>query len=536
MRILFFVLFLLKSISCFAQQQIGGTVYEAGSKLTLPYVNIGVYQKNIGSISNSKGQFSILIPDSNISDTLTFSMLGYQPLFIPIKSIINKEVLLELTKKPIELNGVSILEKKFRERKVGIKNSGALLHFTDGSTNQNDIFEIGQLVKLGPAVSKITEVCLHINESRRDSGTFRINFYQFENNRPGQSLISQSIIRTKEIKEGWLSFDLHENNIYLKGNVIAAIEFIPTQKRISPIYYEVKLGGSSRSFVRMSSQGSWAVPPHHYKMYVTTLVDEEGNKEKEVEERETKADNVFYSQAVQDSFYVFINLPKGYSRESKEKYPVIYLTDANAYFDIVANEMSEQNIEAILVGIGYKDFITMDSLRNRDYTYPVAIPEDSFSISGGADKFLRFINEELTTYIDKSYSTDTTNRTLMGHSLGGYFTLYALEESLINNEKSFHNFISASPSLVYAKSFLIDRINTISTNTSTNQHLIITCGSGEDSEEEDTSNTTLSNLELFERIIKSKTNLKIQKQIFPNFGHMETAIPTFIMGIKNCTD
>lgn len=527
---------MLRTIGCFAQHQIGGTVYEAGTKLALPYVNIGVNQKNIGSITNAKGQFSILIPDSNISDTLTFSMLGYQPLFIPIKSNINKELLLELTKKPIELKDVSISGKKFRERKVGIKNTGTLLHFTDGSTDQNDIFEIGQLMKLGSALSKITEVCLHINEPRRDSGTFRINFYQFENNRPGQSLLSKNIIKTKEIKEGWLSFDLRENNIYLKGNVVAAIEFIPTQKRTNPIYYEVKLGGSSRSFVRNNSLGIWTVPPHHYRMYVTTLTDEENGKGMTSDERETKADTVLYSQSVQDSFYVFIKLPKGYSKESKKKYPVVYLTDANAYFDIVANEMMEQNTKAILVGIGYNNFITMDSLRNRDYTYPVANPEDSFSVSGGADKFLSFIYNDLITYIDRGYNADTTNRTLMGHSLGGYFTLYALEESLMNDDKRFLNFVAASPSLFYSNSFLISRINDLSANTTTNQHLIITCGSVEDAEEGDNSNTTVSNLELFESKIRRQTNLKTQKQIFPNFGHMETAIPTFIQGIKSCAE
>src|SRR6185503_17561259 len=123
--------------------------------------------------------------------------------------------------------------------------------------------------------------------------------------------------------------------------------------------------------------------------------------------------------------------------------PVIYLLDANVYFDIVADAIKENNSNALLVGLGYKDFMRMDSLRNRDYTFPKALPKDSFPISGGADKFLSFIGGELLPYIDKTYRTDTSNRALMGHSLGGYFTLYALEQAMLRKNSLFKNYVAA---------------------------------------------------------------------------------------------
>lgn len=46
----------------------------------------------------------------------------------------------------------------------------------------------------------------------------------------------------------------------------------------------------------------------------------------------------------------------------------------------------------VLAGIGYKDFTTIDSLRNRDNNCSTAIPEYEMSVSGAADKFLSFIN------------------------------------------------------------------------------------------------------------------------------------------------
>ena len=84
---------------------------------------------------------------------------------------------------------------------------------------------------------------------------------------------------------------------------------------------------------------------------------------------------------------------------------MVYVLDANLYFDIIATTIDKYAQvglapNVILVGIGYRDFPTMDSLRNRDDTYPLAIPEYEMSTSGGADKFLSFIDHELIPQID----------------------------------------------------------------------------------------------------------------------------------------
>lgn len=161
-----------------------------------------------------------------------------------------------------------------------------------------------------------------------------------------------------------------------------------------------------------------------------------------------------YSSSVGDSFSVFVSLPSEYNTDRAAEFPVVYLLDANLYFDIMAttlNKYAEVGLSpsVILVGIGYRDFQEMDSLRSRDYTYPVAIPEYEMNLSGGGDKFLSFLQKDLLPYIDGKYRTDTASRVLMGHSLGGYFTLFSLLESIKTGKKEFTGFIAASPSLHY---------------------------------------------------------------------------------------
>lgn len=158
---------------------------------------------------------------------------------------VQKNITIPLVEKITELKEVVISGEKLVEKKYGIKRRG-VIHFTDGIFKKDDSFEIGQLIKLGNNTSQITFVNLHINSSRSDSASFRINFYRFdeEDNRPAARIIEKNIFQRHPIREGWLKFDLREYNVLLKGNVLVSIEFIPENKdEVKQIYYEVKIGG-----------------------------------------------------------------------------------------------------------------------------------------------------------------------------------------------------------------------------------------------------------------------------------------------------
>lgn len=244
-----------------------------------------------------------------------------------------------------------------------------------------------------------------------------------------------------------------------------------------------------------------------------------------------------YAQAVGDSFSIFVSLPVGYHPPGKERYPVVYLLDANLYFDIMAttiNKYAEVGLapNVILVGIGYKDFPTMDSLRNRDDTYPLAIPEYEMSVSGGADKFLSFINNELVPYVDQTYKTDTTKRVLMGHSLGGYFAMYALQQSLSGKDSKLHNYIAASPSLHYNNYYLLNQLKTNTVLQHANTKVYLTYGGLEDAR--DTSSITLDSLsaQLAAVFPKQTNGVTYKFDIYSNLDHMDTQLPSFIKGLQ----
>lgn len=529
-----FLLLCELSIQLVAQIHLSGRVIDTISRESIAFVNIGIKQQNIGTYSLEDGCFALIIPKQNQNDTLTFSMIGYAEWNLPLREMQgNQSKNIALVPKALALPTVFILAPKLVEKKLGIVKYNPLFNLLDGSTNQNDIFEIAELISFGSTLSKVKSVNLHINESSQDSSTFRINFYAFDNQKPSHRIVEKSIIQTHPIKEGWLSFNLAPYNIYLQGEVIVGIEFIPKKQRQSRILYEIKMGGKHRSFVRNSSLGEWTIPPHHYRMFVTVLTEDKKQKEEEDIEQETLATSRLYSQFVQDSFSIFVHVPPQY-KQSNRKYPTVYVLDANVYYDPLSNVLisvkgNKVPPEVILIGIGYKDFFTMNLLRDRDYTYPSALASDSFLISGGAENFLSFIEKELIPYIDKSYRTNQQNRALMGHSLGGYFTLFALHHELQNQSHFFKNYVAASPSLEYCDSYIMkqfEQLSAIIPNKGKRNLLLTTEGQDEGKVYE-------TNIRQFTQFLTylNRKDIELKSQIYTKFEHMETAIPSFEQGL-----
>lgn len=250
-----------------------------------------------------------------------------------------------------------------------------------------------------------------------------------------------------------------------------------------------------------------------------------------------------YSSAVADSFSISISLPAGYD-SSKQKYPVVFLLDANLYFDVFATmvrKYAEVGLapDVIIAGIGYRDFMEMDSLRNRDYTYPVAIPEYEMAQSGGAQKLLSFINGELVPSIHTRYKTDTSKTVLMGHSLGGYFTCYALQQALLSGNPALRYFVAASPSLHYNNYYLLQQFknnNPVPAHANKPLGVYIGYGGLEDNISPEDSNTIRLPVLLKELDSCFKTeafkNTPFHSAIFSHLDHMETQMPIFLKGLN----
>lgn len=103
-----------------------GRVMAFDEKDPLPYASISVLKQNIGTISNTDGDFELKLPGSMINDTVVVSCMGYKQFRLPVKEITGETVSVYLQPANIQLQEVKVIyispEEILRrmEAKIGI--------------------------------------------------------------------------------------------------------------------------------------------------------------------------------------------------------------------------------------------------------------------------------------------------------------------------------------------------------------------------------------------------------------------------------
>lgn len=242
-----------------------------------------------------------------------------------------------------------------------------------------------------------------------------------------------------------------------------------------------------------------------------------------------------YAKSVQDSFHINIQVPVEYADSIDKKYPIAVLLDGDFYFPTLAPLVKQYELTGllppiILVSIGYGSIMEMDSLRTRDYLYPKALAADEVNLSGGAENFLHFINTELLPLIDKRYRTKQIDRTILGHSFGGYFTLYALLQQVERKKPIFQHVVSASPTLWYHDYYLNRLPSSLNDHPlSDSLSVFITAGGLEDS------TWTIKPIEdLTQQLTKTTNkNIHLNHILYTSLGHMDTGQVSFIKALQS---
>jgi predicted alpha/beta superfamily hydrolase len=234
----------------------------------------------------------------------------------------------------------------------------------------------------------------------------------------------------------------------------------------------------------------------------------------------------YYSKTIKDTFKIFICLPKNYSK-NKDTYPAVYVLDANVAFEMISTLMKLISNgldckQAIYIGIGYKDFMVMDSLRGRDYSYPhkVEIPG-----SGGGQLFTLFLRDELIPYIDSTYRTKSGDNTLIGHSLGGYYVFYNMLTSAVEGKPMFKNYIAGSP-FVINDQYLVDLEQKLSVQKDSLSVKLFMCSG--------TIGDVDSMLIVFTDIFKKRNykGFEFKSIELKDFDHMDVMFPTWSKGLR----
>ncbi len=149
-----------------------------------------------------------------------------------------------------------------------------------------------------------------------------------------------------------------------------------------------------------------------------------------------------YSDVLAEQRDFWVHLPNGGDLQEGHAYPVIYLLDGGVHLAALAAIQDYYTYfrmpEMIVVGISNRENRTRDLTTSQVDTRRGTAVE----ASGGAERFTRFLEEELMPHIDQTYPT-SPHRTLIGHSYGGLFAI----RTMIHRRELFTNYIAIDPSM-----------------------------------------------------------------------------------------
>ncbi len=199
MKNLILATFLLLSnvLSLNAQEIKGICAGPSGSRIE--YVSIGIEGTYVGTLSDAKGNFSIVIPDSLSGRALTFAHLSYQPRTIPIAQVKQEAALARTSTKPLVItladNAFSITPITVNPQKLRLKNlnsrgvripNGIALHerpskFKDPERATWEL-NFGTLLEL-KRKTWIREIDFDVTGNTFDTLVMRVAVYQKEGDR-----------------------------------------------------------------------------------------------------------------------------------------------------------------------------------------------------------------------------------------------------------------------------------------------------------------------------------------------------------------
>lgn len=156
---------------------------------------------------------------------------------------------------------------------------------------------------------------------------------------------------------------------------------------------------------------------------------------------------------------IMIYTPRLYEEYPHKKYEVVYVFDSQArqYFDYVHSSLTFLNsaVPMIVVGVISKE-------RDDDFL-PAYIHDQTAKMmrdnKGRANDFMKFLKNDVFTYVNKNYRTLPT-RLAVGHSNAGVFITYCLVE----DPTMFNGYIAISPHMRYDKMQMVDSLQKFDPN------------------------------------------------------------------------
>jgi hypothetical protein len=267
----FFVLFVPEIVFC---QLFEGRVIVHETNSGVAFVNIGIIGKNIGTVTDQSGNFSIQLDKIYDKDSIRFSMIGYESrsfLLCAFKDNAIKTIY--LGPKSYSLSEVKIIYHKAREVSLGIPVLSEALK--SGFAENNLGSELGIKVYARGQV-KLEDINLNVSTCTYDSVTYRLNIYKIINDIEFKNILTEPIYISfsKDKIDKPVTFDLGKYSIIVEGDILVTLELYKDLGEGKLLFYTQYF--TDYTYHKKTSEGNWSKAPGAIGMYLHGQLIREG--------------------------------------------------------------------------------------------------------------------------------------------------------------------------------------------------------------------------------------------------------------------
>lgn len=255
---LFLFVFLLSFTALNAQHIVQGRIIDAFTKEPLPFVNIGVLKKELGTVSNEEGFFFLEVPDLFAKETLRFSMIGFDVRDFQVadlEAILLSNNTLVLAEQTTFLEEVVLTAKKKWDTRVSGNSTTSKLLITGFTSNQLGN-EIALFVKVKKTPAYIEGIQFSVVENIYPEVRFRVNVYSSDYRFPDENILKENIFVTLKQSEGLRSVDLKDYDILVDDDIFISLEWIDEDLGSEGLWFSAGVFGKS-IYARSTSQAEW---------------------------------------------------------------------------------------------------------------------------------------------------------------------------------------------------------------------------------------------------------------------------------------
>lgn len=251
------ILLLFLPLLGWSQTIVAGQILDAQTQQPLPYVNIGLVDLNLGTVSDEQGYFEFEVPNGvDTATMLRFSMIGFQTQEYALEDYVSQDLFfISMGEDTTVLEEVVISTQRteFETKILGNKTTSKMIYVAFTSNRLGN--EMGFVVRQRKRPMILKKFNISIAQNEFFPLRFRLNFYSIKDGMPDKTLLNNNIIIETDVTSGIVTKDLSPYEIVIDQDFFVAIEWI---EDLGPgnLFFSGGFFGSSL-IAREVSQGNW---------------------------------------------------------------------------------------------------------------------------------------------------------------------------------------------------------------------------------------------------------------------------------------